>query len=132
MKQLLGWLSVKSKILFREKKVLPKCYNAKFLHHLGADEIYYPCCFMRVGQGRRELNELLGADISFLNIRNHSQSEILRSPAWRRLYLSFYSKPLATCLEFCPKEHSKKFLDKGFDGVNRPTTFQAKPAEDTY
>jgi hypothetical protein len=76
-----------------------------------------------VGHGRREFQKRIGKDIASLDIRHHSYEEILKSPAWRTLYLSFYKDPMRSCLDFCPKSHSEKFNDKRFDGLNQSLTF---------
>lgn len=105
-------------ILFYSKKVFPKCYEPKYLHHLGADGYYYPCCFTRTGYGRRELKSFLNEDFEQFSIKKYSKDEILKSSAWEKLYVSFYKSPMETCLSFCPLKHKSAFFEKNFDGRN--------------
>lgn len=109
--------------IWRKPKVTPKCYDPKFQHFIGADGSYYPCCFLRVGDGRAEFKARIGKDFALLNTRKYTQPQILHSLAWLNLYRSFYTKPMDTCLRACPKVQPQLRDKYTFDGLHTSKLF---------
>ena len=97
--------------------VSPRCLDDRHFHFIGADGVYYPCCFARDQLGRRELKQMLGSEFSDLKIKGRKHQSILESTAWKKLIASFSQEPMTICRNFCPKQ--TRAPNWGiFDGIN--------------
>ncbi len=113
----------------RFSDLYPKCLDGNMLHMIGSDYRYYPCCFTRVGFGKKEFDERFGDKLDQIDIRLNSREEIVNSPLWHELIESFETKPMKTCYEFCEKKFKP---NSQFDGRNGFRVVGAKKSSGSF